>query len=91
MAYFSKTGAFRFNEADDIHIGESFAAGGVNRELTVWIQTDTEAVSFLAKDHIFDSGSGWINFETPTGIRSVLGGVSEGDLVIIAVSAPANS
>ena len=71
VAYFSKTGAFRFNEADDIHIGESFAAGGVNRELTVWIQTDTEAVSFLAKDHILDSGSGWINFETPTGIRPV--------------------
>ena len=79
------------NEADDIHIGESFAAGGVNRELTVWIQTETEAVSFLAKDNIRNSGSGYIDFEAPTAIRSVLEGVSEGDLVIIAVSAPANS
>ncbi len=91
VVYFSETGSFRFNEADDIHIGESFSAGGVNRELTVWIQTQTEAVSFLAKDNIRNSGSGYITFEAPTAIRSVLEGVSEGDLVIIAVSAPANS
>ena len=90
VAYFSATGALRFNEADDVHIGNSFAAGGVNREVTVWIQTEKEAVSFLAKDHIMNSGSGWINFEVPTGIRSVLGGVSKDDLVIIAVSAPAD-
>ena len=91
VVYFSETGSFRFNQADDIHIGESFSAGGVNRELTVWIQTQTEAVSFLAKDNIRNSGSGYITFEAPTAIRSVLEGVSEGDLVIIAVSAPANS
>ena len=91
VVYFSETGSFRFNEADDIHIGESFSTGGVNRELTVWIQTQTEAVSFLAKDNIRNSGSGYINFEAPTAIRSVLEGVSEGDPVIIAVSAPANS
>ena len=91
VVYFSETGSFRFNEADDIHIGESFSAGGVNRELTVWIQTRTEAVSFLTKDDIRNSGSGYITFEAPTAIRSVLEGVSEGDLVIIAVSAPANS
>ena len=90
VAYFSATGALRFNEADDVHIGNSFAAGGVNREVTVWIQTEKEAVSFLAKDNIMNSGSGWINFEVPTAIRSVLAGVSEGDLVIIAVSAPAD-
>ena len=91
VVYFSDTGSFRFNEADDIHIGESFSAGGVNRELTVWIQTQTEAVSFLAKDNIRNSASGYITFEAPTAIRSVLEGVSEGDLVIIAVSDPANS
>ena len=87
VVYFSDAGALRFNEADSIHIGESFAAGGANRELTVWIQTETQAVSFPAKDNIRKSGSGYIDFETPTGIRSVLGGVSEGDLIIIAVSA----
>ena len=91
VVYFSETGSFRFNEADDIHIGESFSAGGVNRELTVWIQTQTEAVSFLAKDNIRNSGSGYITFEAPTAIRSVLEGVSEGDLIIIAVSAPKES
>ena len=91
VVYFSETGSFRFNEADDIHIGESFSAGGVNRDLTVWIQTQTGAVSFLAKDNIGYSGSGYITFEAPTTIRSVLEGVSKGDPVIIAVSAPANS
>ena len=91
VVYFSETGSFRFNEADDIHIGESFSAGGVNRELTVWIQTQTEAVSFQAKDHIMNSGSGWINFKAPSSIRSVLEGVSEGELIIIAVSAPKES
>ena len=91
VVYFSERGSFRFNEGDDIHIGESFSAGGVNRELTVWIQTQTEAVSFLAKDNIRNSGSGYITFEAPTAIRSVLEGVSEGDLIIIAVSAPKES
>ena len=90
VAYFPETSVLRFNEADDVHIGDSFAAGGVNREVTVWIQTEKEEVSFLAKDHIFDSGSGWINFEVPTGIRSLLAGVSKDDLVIVAVSAPAD-
>ena len=79
VVYFPYTSVSRFNEADSIHIGESFAAGGVNRELTVWVQTETEAVSFLAKDHILNSGSGWINFETPTGIRSVLARIHRRD------------
>ena len=91
VVYFSETGMFRFNEADDVHIGDSFAAGGANRGLTVWIQTEMEAVSFPAEDNIRKSGSGYIGFETPTGIRPVLGGVSAGDLIIIAVSAPTNS
>ena len=88
VVYFPSTGQFRFNEADHVHIGDSFAAGGANRESTVWIQTETGTVSFQARDHIQNSGSGWINFTVPTGVRSVLGGVSEGDLIIIAVSAP---
>ena len=90
VVYFPDTGEFRFNEADSVHIGDSFAQGGVNHESTMWVQTETGAVSFQAKDHIMNSGSGWINFEAPMAIRSVLAGVSEGDLVIIAVSAPAN-
>ena len=87
VAYFPDNGEFRFNEADSVHIGDSFATGGVNRELMVWVQTETETVSFRAKDHIANSGSGWINFEAPSSIRSVLRGVSRGDLIIIAVSA----
>ena len=64
---------FRFNEADDIHIGESFAAGGVNRELTVWIQTETEAVSFLVKDNIRKSGSGYIELRDANGYQAGVG------------------
>ena len=90
VVYFPRTGEFRFNEADDVHIGDSFAQGGVNHESRIWIQTNAEAVSFLAKDNLRNSGSGYINFEAPTAFRSVLAGVSEGDLVIIAVSVPAN-
>ena len=91
VVYFPANGEFRFNEADSVHIGDSFTAGGVNRELTVWIQTETEALSFQAKDHIMNSGSGWINFKAPSSIRPVLEGVSEGELIIIAVSAPKES
>ena len=91
VVYFPANGEFRFNEADSVHIGDSFAAGAGNREATVWIQTETEAVSFQAKDHIMNSGSGWINFKAPSSIRSVLEGVSEGELIIIAVSAPKES
>ena len=89
VVYFPNAGEFRFNEADSIHIGDSFAAGGVNHEATVWIQTADETVSFLAKDHIMNAGSGWINFKAPSSVRSVLDGVSKGDLIIIAVSVPA--
>ena len=91
VLYIPDAGELRFNESDSVHIGESFAAGGVNRELTVWIQTETDTVSFLAKEHILNSGSGWINFNPPAVVRAVLAGVSKDDLVIIAVSAPANS
>ena len=38
-----------------------------------------------------NSGSGWINFKAPSSIRPVLEGVSEGELIIIAVSAPKES
>ena len=55
----------------------------------VGIQTETEAVSFQARGHILNSGSGWISFDVPTHVRSVLGVVSDADLVIVAVSAPA--
>ena len=84
----SDSGELRFNEADSVHIGETFAAGGANREATIWVQTETETVSFQAKEHIKNSGSGWINFTAPSSIRSVLRGVSRDDMVIIAVSVP---
>ena len=89
VVYSPETGEFRFNEADAIHIGESFAAGGVNRESTVWIQTETGVVSFLAKDNILNSGSGWINFQVPETDRATLDAVAQDDLIIVAVSAPA--
>ena len=91
VLYLHGSSEFRFNEADDTHIGESFAPGGANREATIWIQTGAETVSFLAKNYIRNSGSGWITFNAPNSIRSVLGGVSEGDLVIVAVTVPAGS
>ena len=91
VVYFPANGEFRFNEADSVHIGDSFAAGAGNHEATIWVQTETETVSFQAKDHIMNSGSGWINFKAPSSIRSVLEGVSEGELIIIAVSAPKES
>ena len=67
-----------------------FSARGGNRDSVVGIQTETEAVSFQARDHILNSGSGWISFDVPTHVRSVLGGESDADLVIVAVSAPAD-
>ena len=89
VVYFADTGVLRFNEADaDVHIGESFAEGGVNRELTIWVQTDTGTVSFLAKDNIANSGSGYINFTVPEAARSTLAAVAEDDLIIVAVSGP---
>ena len=90
VTYFPDTGEFRFNEADSVHIGNSFAAGGVNRELTVWIRTATETVSFLARDNILNSGSGWMNFQSPQAERVTLGAIAKDDLIIIAVSVPAN-
>ena len=91
VLYLSGSSEFRFNQSSDIHIGDSFAPGGANREATIWIQTGAETVSFVAKNHIRNSGSGWITFNVPTSIRPVLGGVSEDELVIVAVSTPAGS
>ena len=90
VVYFPDTGVFRFNDGDPVHIGESFEPGGVNRELTIWIQTEDETVSFQAKDHIRDHGPHWINFDLPTDHTAVLDAIAEDDLIIVAVSEPAS-
>ena len=91
VVYFADTGLFRFNEADPVNLGESFAEGGVNRELTIWVQAGSEVVSFKAKDHIVSSGSGYINFSVPDDARATLAAIAKDDLIIIAVSAPDTS
>ena len=91
VVYFQNDRVLRFNQADSVHIGDLFAAGGDGREATVWVQTADSTVSFPAKDHIRNSGSGYINFEVPVSVGSVLNGVAAGDLLIIAVSVPATS
>ena len=89
VVYFPDSDVFRFNDAgDDFDLGASFQAGGVNRELTIWIQTETEKVSFLAKDHIVNHGGHWINFRVPDAVEAVLDGISTGDEITIAVSVP---
>ena len=89
VVYFPDTDVFRLNDPrDDFDLGASFQEGGVNRELTIWVQTATDKVSFLAKDHIVNSGGHWINFEVPDAIRTVLDGIATGDEITIAVSVP---
>ena len=91
VAYFSSTGILRFNEADaDFHLGDSFAEGGANYDLTIWIKTKTGTVSFLERDHIVNSGAGYINFSVPQADRATLDAVAKDDLVIVAVSVPAD-
>ena len=91
VVYFANTGVLRFNEADPVNLGESFAAGGVNHELTIWVKTETATVSFLARDHIVNSGSSFINFRVPDDARAALAAIAKDDLIIIAVSAPDTS
>ena len=92
VVYFPATGVFRFNDAEDgFNLGESFEAGGINRELTIWIQTESGTVSFQAKDHIVNHGGHWINFLVPEADRSTLDAIAEDDLIIVAVSVPADS
>ena len=89
VAYFPNTRALRFNVGDaGFHLGDSFAEGGVNRDLTIWVKTDSGTVSFLARDHILSSGSSWINFEVPEAAKPVLDAIATDDLIIVAVSAP---
>ena len=91
VLYLSDTERFRLNDGDAIHIGDSFADGGVNRELTIWIRTEDSQVSFRAEDHILNSGSNYINFTPPLAIRSTLDSVATDDLIIVAVSEPEGS
>ena len=91
VAYFENTDVLRFNNGDGSHIGESFATGGANRELTIWVRTETQTVSFQARLHIANSGAHWINFTVPDGIRATLDGIATGHRIIIAVSAPDTS
>ena len=89
VVYFPDTDVFRLNDPrDDFDLGASFQEGGVNRELTIWVQTATDKVSFLAKDHIVNSGGHWINFRVPEAIRTVLDGIAAADEITIAVSVP---
>ena len=88
VVYLPDTDRLRFNDSDAAHIGESFADGGVNRELTIWIQTEEGQASFRAKDQILNSGSNYINFTVPEAVRSTLDSIATNDLIIVAVSAP---
>ena len=89
VVYFPDTDIFRLNDANDgFDLGASFQAEGVNRELTIWVQTESGTVSFLAKDHIVSHGESWINFRAPEAIRTVLDGIAKDDLIIVAVSVP---
>ena len=89
VVYFPDTDVFRLNDPrDGFDLGASFQEGGVNRELTIWVQTATDKVSFLARDHIVNSGGHWINFRVPEAIRTVLDGIAAGDEITIAVSVP---
>ncbi len=92
VAYFADTGILRFNEADpNFHLGDSFASGGVNYDLTIWVQAESGVVSFLASDHIANSGGGWVNFDVPQADRPALAAIAKDDLIIVAVSAPHTS
>ena len=57
VVYFPDTDIFRFNDPkDSFDLGASFQEGGVNRELTIWVQTESDKVSFVARDHIVNHG-----------------------------------
>ncbi len=91
VVYFANTGVLRLNEAGLVNMRESFAEGGVNHEVTIWVKTETATVSFLARDHIVNSGSSYINFSVPDDARATLAAIAKDDLIIIAVSAPDTS
>ena len=90
VVYFAGTDTLRFNSAADADLGASFAEGGANRELTVWVQTDGDPASFAAKNHIANHGETWINFEVPQEAKAILDAVAVGDTIIIAVTEPAS-
>ena len=88
VVYFPETDVFRFNDAgSDFDIGRSFESGGVNRDLTIWVATESARVSFEAKRSIVNHGPSWINFLVPQPIRSTLDAINTGDVITIAVSA----
>ena len=89
VAYFPDTGILRFNhDTEGFDIADSFREGAVNWELRIWVQTESEKVSFLGRKQMQGYGPSWVNFEVPDGIKEVLDGIATGDEIAIAVSVP---
>ena len=77
------------NDNGDLDLTTYFSTGGAGNDLTLHVQTSENSVSFPVAGNIAASGGGFIRFNIPSSSQAFIGGISEGDRFIFALTRPA--
>ena len=85
ITIFSSGANVRLNDNDvDLHLGLYFTGDG--NDLTIYFQTAEELMSFTVDGNIATNGGNFVNFSVPSGMRTFLNGITQGDRFIFALA-----
>ena len=87
-AYYQGGPVLRLNDADaGLALRGYFGSGGDGADLTIWVQTASQTVSFPASG-VQSAGGNYVNFDLPSAASDLIGGISSGDRFILAMTRP---
>ena len=90
ITIFNSGANVRLNDNDaGLHIGLYFTGDG--NDLTIYFQTSDELMSFTVDGNIATNGGNFVNFSVPTGMRTFLDGITQGDRFIFALARAAEA
>ena len=78
----------RLNDNGGLTLRDFFGQTGTGADLTVWVQTSEGTASFAASP-VRTAGGDYVNFNVPSGDRSVLTGIGSDDRFLLALTRPA--
>ena len=87
LASYGGRPALRLNDDASLSLKDYFGSGGDGADLTVWVQTAGQTVSFPAAG-VQSAGGNYVNFNLSSGASDLIGGINSGDRFILAMTRP---